>query len=218
MHPRTVRIEAHVDVARARLRKNSVVRSVAHKLDGGRTFLVVQPMGSPRLWNHSTNAVVSGFTEALAASPGLRGVERLRSAVAGARDRLVKRCETLIEHDLPDVGVLALSVDGGELHVHTAGPCRAYLHRHRHTERITSRDEEPGGLLVRGAAESSVWLDPGDLVLAGTLSAFSAAAVERVVSVLDRDQEASPQVVAQLLTEPADQAGTGAAVVVLRAR
>lgn len=213
-----MRIEAHVDVARAKLRKNTVACSVAHKLDGGRTFLVVHPMGRPRLWSLSTNAVVQGFSEALATAPGLRGNERLRSAVAGARDRLVKRSEALIERDLPDVGLLALTVEGGELHVHSAGPCRAYLHRRRHTERVTSRDEEPGGLLVRGAFETSLWLDPGDLVLAGTLSAFSAAAVERVVSVLDRDQEASPQVVAQLLTEPAEQAGTGAAVVVLRAR
>lgn len=213
-----MRIEAHVDVARAKLRKNTVARAVAHRLDGGRTFLVVEPMGRPRLWNHSTNAVVSGFTDALAGAPGLRGKERLRTAVAGARDRLVQRCEMLIERDLPDVGLLALTIDGGELHVHSAGPCRAYLHRRRHTERITSRDEEPGGLLVRGAVETSVWLDPGDLVLAGTLTAFSAAAVERVVSVLDRDPDAAPQVIAQLLTEPADQGGTGAAVIVLRAR
>lgn len=213
-----MRIEAYVDVARAKIRKNAVERSVAHRLDAGRTFLVAHPLGRPRLWNHSTNAVVDGFTEALAAAPGLRGPERLRAAVGGARDRLVERCETLIERDLPDVGLLALNVDGGELHVHALGPCRAYLHRRRHTERITSRDEEPGGLLVRTATESSIWLDPGDLVLAGSLTAFSAAAVAKVASVLDQDADASPQVVAQLLTEPAEQAGAGAAVVVLRVR
>ncbi len=214
-----MRIEAHVDVARAKLRKASVVRSQAHRLDAGRTFLVVHPMGRPRLWTHSANAAVEGFTRALAvAPPELRGKERLRVAVAGARDQLVARCETLIERDLPDVGLLAMAVDGGELHVHALGPCRAYLHRRRHTERVTSRDEEPGGLLVRAAAESAVWLDPGDLVLAGTLTAFSAAAVARVASVLEQDTDAAPQVVAQLLTEPAEQAGAGAAVVVLRAR
>lgn len=218
VHALPVRIEAHVDVARARLRKAPVFRSLAQRLDGGRTYVVIQPMGRPRLYAHSANAVLEGFTVGLSNAPNARGKERLRLAIGEARSRLVARCNTLIEKDLPDVGLVAVHVDGSTLHVHALGPCRAYLHRKRHTNRITSRDEEPGGLLVRTANESEIALEPNDLVIAGTLSAFSSSAVARVATVLENAADTAPSVIAQLLTEPAEQAGSGAAVVVFRVR
>lgn len=213
-----MRLEAHVDIARAKLRKATVVRSIAERLDGGRSFLVAQPMGRPRLWAPSTSAVLEGFTAGISRAKDTRGTEKLRTAIGEARDRLVARCETLIERDLPDVGLVAAVLDGTELHVHALGPCRAYLHRRRRTERVTSRDEEPGGLLVRASFEAKIALEPGDLVLLGTLTAFTSTAVQRVSGVLEHDPETAAQVVAQLLTEPAEQAGTGAAVAVIRAR
>lgn len=213
-----MRLEAHVDVARARLRRATVTRSLASKLDGGRTYLIVEPLGRPRLWRLSTDAVVEGFTKGLESAGSARGPERLRAAVTSARALLVQRCESLIERELPDVALLAMQVDGGELHVHSVGPCRAYLNRRRRTERITTRDEDASGLLGSAPTETRVSLEPDDLVLAGSLNAFSSAAVSLVATVLERDPATTGAVVAQLLTEPAEQSGSGAAVVVARAR
>lgn len=213
-----MRLETHVDIARAKLRKCVVTRSVAERIEGGRAFLVVQPMGRPRMWSHSANAVLQGFREGIAGAPSGHGAMRLRAGIEGARTKLVARCETLIERELPDVGLAAVFFDGAELHVHALGPCRAYLHRRRQTTRLTSRDEEPGGLLVRATTEAIVALEPSDLVLVGTLTAFTSSAVARVSDVLEHDPETAAQVIAQLLTDPAEQAGTGAAVAVIRAR
>ena len=213
-----MRLEAHVDVARARLRRATVTRSIASKLDGGKTYLIVEPLGRPRLWRLSTDAVVEGFTDGLAKAGALAGLARLRTAVTAARTLLVQRCESLIERELPDVAILAMLLDGGELHVHSVGPCRAYLNRRRHTERITTRDEDASGLLESTPTETRVSLEPDDLVLAGSLSAFSSASVSLVATVLERDPSTAGSVIAQLLTEPAEQSGSGAAVIVARAR
>jgi len=214
-----MRLEANIDVARAKLRRASVIRGTAHKLEGGKTFLVIEPVGRPRLWNLSVDAVMDGFMEGLARASHLRGEAKLREATGAARALLVRRCESLIERELPDVGILAMHLDGGDLHVHASGPCRAYLHRRRRTERVTSReDDESTGLLVSAASEARITLEPDDLLLAGSVTAFSSAAVSRVATVLERDPGASTAVIAQLLTEPAEQAGTGAAIIVARAR
>ena len=50
------------------------------------------------------------------------------------------------------------------------------------------------------------------------MPAFSTASVSKVATVLERDPGSASSVVAQLLTEPAEQSGAGAAVVVARAR
>lgn len=213
-----MRLEAHVDVARAKLRRAIVVGPSASRLEGGRTFLVLEPLGRPRLWTLSSDAVADGFAEGLARASDRSGTERLRAAIGAARELLVRRCESLIERELPDVALLAMRVEGGELHVHTVGPCRAYLHRRRRTERLTPRDEVPAGLLTAAPTEHAIPLEPDDLVFAGSLSAFSAAAVSKVANVLEQDPGSASSVVAQLLTEPAEQSGAGAAVVVARAR
>ena len=59
-------------------------------------------------------------------------------------------------------------------------------------------------------------LEPGDLVLAGSATAFSVRAIAQVVTVLSEDARTGPAVIASLLTEPAGQAGAGAAAAVVR--
>lgn len=211
-----MRNEGHIDIAKATLRGVTVTRHAVARFDGGRTFVATVGLGWPRLWAFSTEAIVSGFGEGIAKSGSARGAERLRAAMQGARERFIERCEALIERQLPDAGVIGLTLDGGELHVHAVGPVRAYLHRKGESQRISPRDEADRGILDAPIAESSMWLDPGDLIIAGSVSAFSTQAVARVASVLKQDPSTAPNVVATLLTEPAEGAGIGAASIVVR--
>lgn len=211
-----MRNEGHIDIAKATLRGVSVTRHAVARFDGGRTFVATVGLGWPRLWSFATDAIVTGFGNGLAGAGSARGAARLRAAVKGARDRFIERCEALIERQLPDAAVIGLALDGGELHVHAVGPVRAYLHRKGESQRISPRDEADRGILDAPIAESSMWLDPGDLVIAGSVSAFSTNAVARVASVLKQDPGTAPNVIATLLTEPAEEAGVGAASIVVR--
>lgn len=211
-----MRNEGHIDVAKATLRGVALTRHAVARFDGGRTYLAAVGLGWPRLWAFSTDAVVTGFERGLAKAGSARGAARLRAAMQGARERFIERCGALIERTLPDAGVIGLAFDGGELHVQAVGPVRAYLHRKGESQRISPRDEADRGILDAPIAESSLWVDPGDLLIAGSVSAFSANAVARVASVLKQDPGTAPNVIATLLTEPAEEAGIGAASIVLR--
>jgi hypothetical protein len=200
------------------VREHELARHAAARLDAGRAFLVATAEGWPRLWGLLLDAATGGFEEGLKAAGALRGVERLRTAMNAARVALDARSAAIIERMPHDVALLGALIDAGELHVHRAGLPRAYLHRAGKTDRITPRDEPAHGLLGGAAHESSLLLDPGDLVLLGSATAFSTHSVGRVASVLSQDPNAPPSVVATLLTEPADRAGAGAAAIVLRAR
>src|SRR5690606_25241288 len=109
-----------------------------------------------------------------------------------------------------------LLFDQGELHVVSAGPVRAYLHRKGKPQRLTPREEPTGGVLRSAVSHCSISLEPGDLVMLGSVSAFSMRAISQVVTVLQSDPKTSPSVIASVLTDPAGQAGVGAAAAVLR--
>ncbi len=213
-----MRMEAHVSVAPAKLGDRELPRHAAERLDAGRAFFVATAEGWPRLFGFLHATAGAGFEAGLRGDGALRGRERLRAAMSAARAAIYQAAESLIEREPHEVLLLGALVDGGELHVARAGALRAYLHRGGKTDRITPRDDPPGGLLGDSAWEGSVLLDPGDLVLLGTATAFSTQSVGKVSSVLAQDPSVPPSVIATLLTEPADRAGAGAAAVVLRAR
>jgi hypothetical protein len=213
-----MRMDAHLSVIPAKVRDHGLARHTAMRLDAGRAFVLATAEGWPRLWARLTGAATSGFDAGLAGAGGLRGRERLRAAMGGARAGLEACARGLIEQAPHDVALLGALMDGGELHVHRVGRPRAYLHRAGKTERITPRDDPANGLLGGPWWEGSLLLDPSDLVLLGSATAFSSQAVGKVASVLAQDPNAPPSVLATLLTEPADRAGAGAAAVALRAR
>lgn len=212
-----MRIEAHTDVSHAKLRGHELARHAVGRFDGGRTFLVAQGMGLPRTHAFATGALIDGFADGLSKAGPARGRDRLRKALASAKEMLLLRAQGLIEREIPDVAFVAVIFDGGELSLASAGPCRAYVTRRSTSERLTPPDEPETGLLGGTIFETTFSLEPSDLVFAGSVSAFSTQAVARVASVLRQDPEAPPSVLATLLTEPAGDAGVGAAVVVLRA-
>ncbi len=142
----------------------------------------------------------------------------LRAATQSARAALVTSCNALVERQVPDASLTMVLLHRGELHVMRVGPGRVYVHRDGQPQRLTPRDERPEGLIDGQPTLARLALDAGDLVLAGSSSAFSTRSVGRVASVLQSDPDVPPAVLASLLAEPARKAGVGAGALALRIR
>ncbi len=213
-----MRTDSHLSVVKAQVREGHLSRHAAVRFEIGRVFAVVTGLGLPRTWQYAMNALIEGFERGLEETKGQErlGSERLLVVADRARSQLAEACDHLVERNLPDVAFAALSVDRGELHVVSAGAVRVYLQRAGKPQRLTPRDEAPGGILRSRVAHCGAPLEPGDLVLAGSATAFSVRAIAQVVTVLQQDPRTSPAVIASLLTDPAGQAGAGAAAAVIR--
>lgn len=216
-----MRAQSHISVARCKVREGEITRHTGLKLDGGKVFLVISGLGLPRTWPFALEAVARGFEKGLEEAHEKAGnrrpkAERLVAAADHVRRELAEACDRLVERTLPDAAFAAIAVDDGDLHVVSAGPCRVYLHRSGKPQRLTSRDEPKDGALVARITQCSTPLEPGDLVMAGSVTAFSMRSIAQVVTVLQDDPRTEPPILASLLTEPAAQAGVGAAAVVLR--
>ena len=107
-------------------------------------------------------------------------------------------------------------LEHGALHVVTAGAGRVYVQRAGTPKRLTPREDVREGLLEAQATQSSLPLEPGDLILAGSVSAFSIRAVARLAALLEADTTAAPAVLVDILVEPAALAGIGAAAAAIR--
>jgi hypothetical protein len=212
-----LRTESHISVARTHVREGELARHAGGRWEGGRAFAVVSGLGLPRTWWIANGAVLRGLDRGLEESKVDRsGVERLVHACDRARAELAETCEGLVERSLPDAALAAVLFDQGEIHVVSAGPARVYLHRSGKPQRLTPREETSAGVLRARFSHCSAMLEPGDLVMAGSASAFSMKSIAQVVSVLQQDAKTPPSVLASLLTDPADQAGAGAAAIVMR--
>ena len=214
-----------MSISRSRVREGELTRHAAARLENGRSFAVTSGLGLPRGWSYSTSAVMWGFSAGLdetkpspsASQPGvIRGAQRALHVADRARRSLVDACDRLVERQAPDASLVAVLIDQGELHVVSAGPGRVYLHRAGKPQRLTPRDEVGGGLLRAHVTHCSSPLEPGDLIMAGSVSAFSMKSIAQTVSALSADPRTPPSVLANVLTEPAGQAGVGAAAIVLR--
>ncbi|MEM9193423.1 MAG: hypothetical protein AAGF12_29890, partial [Myxococcota bacterium] len=191
-----------MSVARTEVRGFDLNRHSGRRYRGGKAYAVSSGLGMPRLWSYATAAVLDGFGEALGDDGDGPGGEALEAAVRAARQTLARRCDALIERMLPDATLIASGLSNGALHVISAGPGRVYLHRGGQPKRLTPRDESNEGILKGTLARCSVDLEPEDIVLIGSVSAFSVRAIARLASVLDADRRTPPNVLASLLTEP----------------
>jgi hypothetical protein len=211
-----MRADAHISIARTDVRSGRLTRHVARRYEAGRAYAVTTGLGLPRTWGFSTDAVLEGFERGLTDTKGTDPMERLKTAVGRARAALASTCDHLVERLLPDATLAALVLAEGQLHVMSIGPGRVYVQRDGRPKRLTSREESSCGILRARPSVCATPLEPGDLVLAGSVTAFSTTSVAKAMSVLSADPTAAPAVLASLLTEPAAKAGVGAAAVVLR--
>jgi hypothetical protein len=210
-----VRADAYISTARAEVRSGELARHVACRCDSGRAFAVSSGIGLPRTWHLTTSVVLDGFAEGLL-QVRTRDMDGLTEAYEHARERLRKRCDELLEKMIPDASLTAVSIGPTDLDVLSVGPGRVYLHRSGQPQRLTPRDETETGVLRGTAAKCSVPIEPNDIVLIGSSTAFSVKSIAKLASVLEADPKTTPSVLASLLTEPAAAAGVGAAAIVFR--
>jgi len=214
-----MRADSHACVAPATVRGHEVARHGAYRHPGGQLFALAEAKGLPRLWSLALDTVLGGFEGSVREMGRDASVaERLEEALRGARRGLRQSHGQLVERLLPDAALLGIDVSGSAVEVLGAGDARTYVHRDGETQRLTPRDR-PSDALLRGTPfRSRLELRPGDVILAGTETAFSQVAVGRVANVLAETPDTHVSVLADLLTEPAARAGVGAVAVVLRVR
>lgn len=218
-----MRTESHISISRTTVREGEISRHAGGRFEGGRSFAIATGLGLPRTWPMSTAAILSGFerglddTRSRTGSPGgLIGAARALHCAERARAALAELCDQLVERTLPDASFVAFLVEHGDVHVVSAGPARAYLHRRGKPQRLTPREEPSGGVLRSAVSHCQLALEPGDLLMMGSVSAFSVRAISQVVTVLQADPKTAPAVIASVLTDPAGQAGVGAGALVMR--
>ena len=212
-----MRPESHLSLAPADVRDHPLARHGGAELEARRVFALVSAMGLPRYWPLVIRAALGGFTRAIASCTG-SAAARLDEGVRGAQDALSRECDALIERMLPDASLVALLLDHDDLHAVSVGPGRVYVHRRGAPHRLTPRDDPAEGLLRGTPARCSHPIEPDDVILAGSVSAFSVRAIAKLASVLEADARTPPSVLASLLTEPAGQAGVGAVAIAMRIR
>lgn len=213
-----MRADGHISIARADVRDGELTRHVARRYEAGRAYAVATGLGMPRTWGISTSAVLGGFEKGLEESKGQEPTDRLKTSISQARSSLAEHCDRLVERLLPDATLVALMLADGHLHVMSVGPGRVYVQRSGKPKRLTAREEGNAGILRARPSVCATPIEPGDLVLAGSVTAFSMSSIAKAMSVLSADPDTAPAVLASLLTEPAAKAGVGAAAVVLRVR
>lgn len=213
-----MRADAQAMVVPSSLRSHEIARHGAYRHRGGQIFAAAEARGLPRLWGTTLDIVLDAFGAALDGQAPNPSGDRLEVALRSARRELRLSHARTVERLLPDASLLAVDVEGDQLEVLGAGDVRAYVHRAGEAKRLTPRDRPPDALLRGTPFRSRSPLYPGDVVLAGSESAFSQEAVGRVAALLGEDPDASPALLANLLTEPAATAGAGAVAIVLRIR
>ena len=210
-------LDAHLSVVRTRVRLRELRRHGARRLDDGNSFVVASALGLPRLWHYTLAGVLDGFEQGFTRSHDGRASSMLYLGLQAAREALAARADALVERRAPDASIQCVTVQGDELHVLAAGPGRVYLHRgDGRPERLSPREAAAEGLLRGTPAWCSQPLLPGDLIMTGSLSAFSKDAVHQVGEVLRKDPQIPPRMVTNLLTEPAQKSGTGAVALAIR--
>lgn len=198
-------------VAQATLRQHDL-----RVLEDGRTLVLAMALSPPRLWSFLLEAALDAFVDGFYRPHDGRMSTRMHQGLRVAQQRVRTRVEALIERRMPDVGLLALSLESSILHVLSAGPLRAYLHRRKGTRRLSAREESALGLLKATPSWCAEHVEAGDLFFVGSLSACQEDNLQQLRATLDTGRSVAPQQVVELLTSPAAERGVAAISVAFR--
>lgn len=198
-------------VARGELRQTDT-----RVYEGGVILALASALGPPRLWGYGIDSAFQGFEEGIARPHDGRTITRLHQGLDAAGSRLKARVEALVERRRCDVGLVALALDAGQVHVLSIGPVRAYLRRRDQIKRLTPREDRAEGLLKARPSFCSEWTEPGDLVVAGCLSAFCDESLQSVGSALAEHPGLPVQQVTELLNKSAAASRIGVSSIALR--
>ena len=215
-----MRSVGHFSLSPETVREGAIHRDAVIRLSRDPCWVLSSAIGPPRAWPYATRAVLSGFEQSMAQSEQLPVADRLRRGHDDARAALRLACESLIEKEPPDATLIAVCLEPHAVQVLNVGGGRVYIQRKGQPERLTDRSAfdsgAPDGLVHGEATLATRELRSGDLILAGSATAFSSESVNRVATVLDSDPKVPPSVLASLMTEPARRAGQGSAALALR--
>jgi hypothetical protein len=219
-----VALDVQISISKARIREGSLRQHAVHVFPAGaepgapssETIVLATALSAPRLWGFMLDAALAGFEEGLARPSDGRASTRLHQAFDGAQRRVRTRAESLIEKRMPDVGLLALALDGRILHVLCLGPARAYLQRRRSIRRLSPRDDRAEGVLKAAPTWCAEETEPGDLLMAGSLTAFSEQALGPVRTQIEGGFALPPRKVVEDLNKLAAAQGLGAAAIAFR--
>ncbi|MFT3928006.1 MAG: hypothetical protein QM778_36095 [Myxococcales bacterium] len=198
-------------VARGELRQTDV-----RVLEDGAILALASALGPPRLWGYGLDAAFQGFEEGLARPHDGRVVTRLHQGLDAAGTRLKVRVEALVERRRCDVGLVAVAVEAGYVHVLSVGPVRAYLRRRDQVKRLTPREDRAEGLLKARPSFCSERAEPGDLVVAGSLPAFCDESLQSVGAALASDPGLPTRQITELLNKSAAAGRVGVSSIALR--
>jgi hypothetical protein len=208
--------DIQVAITKARVGTGQLRQHEVLLLEDEKTLVLATALSSPRLWGSMLDAAMSGFLEGLARPHNGRASTRLHQAFDGTQKRVRLLSESLIERRVPDVGLLALTLEGKLLHVLCLGPARAYLHRRRSIRRLSPRDDRAEGVLKATPTWCAEELEEGDLLFAGSLTAFGEEALQTLRGQLESGYLLPTRKVVEDLNKPAAAAGIGAAAMAFR--
>lgn len=205
-----------VAVTKARIGTGYLRQHEVQLLSEEHTLVLATALSAPRLWGSLLDAAMAGFREGWSRPHNGRASTRLHQAFDGTQKRVRVLADSLIERRVPDVGLLALTVEGELLHVLCLGPARAYLHRRGTIRRLSPRDDRAEGVLKATPTWCAEELEQGDLVFAGSLSAFGEEALSALRAQLEGGSAVPTRRVVEDLNKPAAASGIGAAAMAFR--
>jgi hypothetical protein len=203
-------------IAPAQIGGGKLRQHALRALDDGRTLLLAMALGPPRLWEYLTRSALDGFVSGFERPHDGRASTRLHQGLLVAQQVVRERAESLIERRLPDVGLLALTLEGELLHVLRVGPLRAYVHRRTTVRCLGAMSDSPGGVLKNPPSWCAEPVSAGDLVFAASLSACGEPAIAAVRNVLNDRRATAPEEVVSLLSSAATGDGIACACLAFR--
>jgi hypothetical protein len=201
----------HAKVFRGALRQHELIT-----FDGGNTVVLFSAFGVPRLWGYALDSAVRGFHEGFTRPHDGRTSTRLHQGLDGSQRVLRARVDALIERRVPDVGLLAVAVEGTKLHVLSAGPARVYIRHPTMTRRLTPKEERAEGMLKAGPAWCAEQAEVGALLFGGAHTAFLDSSRDTVARLMDARVPPDPRSVVAALNAQAVEKGLGVAAFAMR--
>lgn len=212
-----MRVDAHVGSTTTIVRGAAVLRDDALRFDGTRAFAIATALGPPRLWGSLRRVVFAAAQRSLQDGRSHDSRSRLAKCASAAREALVDYGDALLERAIPDCALTLVLFEQGQLHVHAVGNARVYLQRGAAApSRLTPRDAPVVGLVYGQPTVCSLPVEPFDLVMMGTESAFSPDAIANVAASIATNADTDVATLTKRLLDPARSAETGGAAAVVR--
>jgi hypothetical protein len=197
---------------------NGTLRQHATRVIDPQVVLIAAALGQPRLWEYLVRGALDGFEEGFARPHDGRMSTRLHQGALVGQQALRRRVESLIERRPSDVALLALAQEDDVLHVLSAGTLSVYLYQSGTLRQVGATDDQADGLLKLTPSWTTETVAPGDLVIAGSPSAVSDAALHELHNLLVTGVAVPPRRIVERLQHAALERGAASVAVAVRIR